>query len=244
MTLDGLVALFEGDFPRAVALLEDALARHQTAGDPGNAAVMSFMLTTACVNLDDPAATVHAERYLALCEAHDAQWSRTHALWVLGLDHFRRGRHQRAETLVRQALRDKPLSYDQWGVAQCLEVLGWCAAAAGHGERAATLLGDAAFAAAVRAGQQLTLEQSVAHALEESRAAGPPPAAPEAPTRLTRRESQVAELVAGGRTNKEIAAELTISRRTAEGHVEHVLTKLGFTSRAQIAAWAARNHTG
>ncbi|GLW13727.1 hypothetical protein Stsp01_04700 [Streptomyces sp. NBRC 13847] len=73
VTLDGLVALFEGDFRRAVALLEDALARHQAAGDAGNAAVMSFMLTTACVHLDDPAATVHAERCLALCEAHDAQ---------------------------------------------------------------------------------------------------------------------------------------------------------------------------
>ncbi|MEV6568349.1 ATP-binding protein [Streptomyces kronopolitis] len=279
VTLDGLVALFEGDFPRAVALLEDGLARHQAAGDAGNAAVLSFMLTTACVNLDDPAATAHAERCLELCEAHDAQWSRTHALWVLGLDHFRRGHHERAGTLVRQALRDKPLSYDQWGVAQCLEVLGWCAAAAGRGERAATLLGaagatwevagsaltglghlqaghercasalraelgDTAFAAAVLAGQQLTLEQSVAHALEESPAPGPPPAPQETPARLTRRESEVAALVAEGRTNKEIAAELTISRRTAEGHVEHILTKLGFTSRAQIAAWAARNHTG
>ncbi|RXS66634.1 ATP-binding protein [Streptomyces sioyaensis] len=279
VTLDGLVALFQGDFPRAVSLLEDALARHQAADDAGNAAVTSFMLATACVNLDDPAATVHAERCLALCEAHGAQWSRTHALWVLGLDHFRCGRHRRAGTLIRHALRDKPLSYDQWGVAQCLEVLGWCAAAAGLGERAATLvgaaeatwevagsaltglghlqagheqctsalraeLGDAAFAAAVRAGKQLTLEQSVAYAWEESGTPGPPPAPQEAPVQLTRRERQVAELVAEGRTNKEIAAKLTISRRTAEGHVEHILTKLGFTSRAQIAAWAARNDTG
>jgi len=36
-----------------------------------------------------------------------------------------------------------------------------------------------------------------------------------------------------------IAAELVISQRTAENHVEHILTKLGFTSRAKIAAWAA-----
>ncbi|KAB1148309.1 helix-turn-helix transcriptional regulator [Streptomyces luteolifulvus] len=39
-------------------------------------------------------------------------------------------------------------------------------------------------------------------------------------------------------SNKEIAAKLVISRRTAEGHVERILTKLGFTSRSQIAAWA------
>ena len=55
--------------------------------------------------------------------------------------------------------------------------------------------------------------------------------------RLTRREQQVAELVAQGLTNRAIAEHLVISPRTAQGHVENVLTKLGFTSRAQIAAW-------
>jgi non-specific serine/threonine protein kinase len=54
---------------------------------------------------------------------------------------------------------------------------------------------------------------------------------------LTRRERQVADLVSRGLTNKQIAAKLVISQRTAQGHVEHILTKLGFTSRAQIAAW-------
>jgi len=56
---------------------------------------------------------------------------------------------------------------------------------------------------------------------------------------LTRRELQIADLVARGMSNKEIAAALVISQRTAEGHIEHILTKLGFTSRTQIAAWAA-----
>jgi DNA-binding NarL/FixJ family response regulator len=49
----------------------------------------------------------------------------------------------------------------------------------------------------------------------------------------------VARLIAAGRSNKQIAAELVISQRTAEGHVERILTKLGFTSRAQVAAWVA-----
>ena len=49
----------------------------------------------------------------------------------------------------------------------------------------------------------------------------------------------MARLIAGGRSNKEIAADLVVSQRTAEGHVEHILTKLGFTSRAQVAAWIA-----
>ena len=45
--------------------------------------------------------------------------------------------------------------------------------------------------------------------------------------------------MARGRSNKEIAAQLVISQRTAEGHVERILTKLGFASRSQVAAWAA-----
>ena len=49
----------------------------------------------------------------------------------------------------------------------------------------------------------------------------------------------MARLIAGGHSNKEIAAELVISQRTAEGHVENILTKLGFTSRVQVAAWVA-----
>jgi DNA-binding CsgD family transcriptional regulator len=48
----------------------------------------------------------------------------------------------------------------------------------------------------------------------------------------------VAHLIAADRSSKEIAAELVISQRTAENHVEHILAKLSFTSRAQVAAGA------
>jgi DNA-binding CsgD family transcriptional regulator len=60
------------------------------------------------------------------------------------------------------------------------------------------------------------------------------------PTVLSRRETEVAELVAQGMTNAEIADRLTITLRTAEGHVEHIRNKLGFHSRVQIGAWVAR----
>ncbi|MDQ2952680.1 MAG: LuxR C-terminal-related transcriptional regulator, partial [Chloroflexota bacterium] len=61
----------------------------------------------------------------------------------------------------------------------------------------------------------------------------------EVPVRLTSREREVATLVARGLTNLEIAATLTISERTVEGHVERILGKLEFRSRSQIAAWVA-----
>jgi predicted ATPase/DNA-binding CsgD family transcriptional regulator len=57
--------------------------------------------------------------------------------------------------------------------------------------------------------------------------------------RLTRREEEIAALIAEGLTNAEIAERLFISRRTAEGHVDHIRDKLGFRSRAQIAAWVS-----
>jgi pimeloyl-ACP methyl ester carboxylesterase/DNA-binding CsgD family transcriptional regulator len=56
---------------------------------------------------------------------------------------------------------------------------------------------------------------------------------------LSRREREVAALVAQGRSNRQIAHELTIAVATADRHVANVLNKLGFHSRAQIAAWAA-----
>ena len=56
---------------------------------------------------------------------------------------------------------------------------------------------------------------------------------------LTKREAEIARLVAKGMSNKSIAAELVIAQRTAEGHVERILNKLGFSSRTQIATWVA-----
>ena len=61
------------------------------------------------------------------------------------------------------------------------------------------------------------------------------------PERLSPREREVAGLVASGRSNREIADELTISVATAERHVGNILNKLGYHSRAQVAAWAVEH---
>lgn len=70
-------------------------------------------------------------------------------------------------------------------------------------------------------------------------AAEPAPRDPAAHYQLTAREREVAALVASGLTNRQIGEKLVISERTAEGHVERILGKLGFRSRAQIASWHA-----
>jgi non-specific serine/threonine protein kinase len=105
-------------------------------------------------------------------------------------------------------------------------------------EQAHRALGDRAFETALARGSELALDKALAFALDER------PTAAATPSRsggiaLTRREKEIVDLVARGMSNKEIAAALVISLRTAEGHVEHILAKLGFTSRAQIAAWGA-----
>ena len=128
-------------------------------------------------------------------------------------------------------------------------------------------LGDAAVGRLWASGRALTSEAAVALALDApaldalAQPAAPgaaQPAAPGAaldgespaltvvgsyqvasapPSSLTQREYQIAELVAGGRSNKAIADELSISHTTAARHVANIMAKLGFNSRTQIAAW-------
>ncbi|WP_405765320.1 ATP-binding protein [Streptomyces sp. NBC_01538] len=82
--------------------------------------------------------------------------------------------------------------------------------------------------------------QAIARALtDDAEPAAPPPAT----SPLTRREQQVAALVAKGMTNRVIAGELVLSQRTIDGHVDRILAKLGFSRRAQIAAWWALNQS-
>jgi DNA-binding NarL/FixJ family response regulator len=64
------------------------------------------------------------------------------------------------------------------------------------------------------------------------------------PRRLSPRQRQVARLLTEGWTNREIAAGLVISERTAENHVQRLLNVLGMRSRVQVAVWAVQNGIG
>ena len=75
------------------------------------------------------------------------------------------------------------------------------------------------------------LEYALADEPEEAWRPGPRQA-------LTRRETEVALPAARGLTNRDIAARLYLSVRTVEAHIDHILTKLGFRTRTQLAAWA------
>ncbi|MFF5207558.1 ATP-binding protein [Streptosporangium sp. NPDC000396] len=108
-------------------------------------------------------------------------------------------------------------------------------------------LGDEVFTLIFDHGSKLTLDRAVAYALGEEPVRETRDHRPESDvaSALTRREREVAGLVAQGLSNKQIAETLVIAQRTAEGHVENILRKLSFTSRAQIATiWGSRRQTG
>jgi DNA-binding CsgD family transcriptional regulator len=104
-------------------------------------------------------------------------------------------------------------------------------------------LGDEPFRAAWDAGRSLPLAAAVGMAADLRAEPGAAPdrsAAPEPSSRLSARELEVLRLVAAGHTDREIAAALAISRRTATTHLTHILDKLGLDSRAAAAAEAVR----
>jgi non-specific serine/threonine protein kinase len=104
---------------------------------------------------------------------------------------------------------------------------------------ARTALGEERFDALVGHGYAVSLAVALAVAKGELAAAPPADAtATGTPAKaLTRREREIAELVADGLGNREVAARLYLSKRTVDSHVEHIFSKLGFSSRAQLTAW-------
>lgn len=98
-------------------------------------------------------------------------------------------------------------------------------------------LGTKAYLTAFGRGASLSPDEGLAFALRERTAQTPPGRTGGGASPLTRRENEIARLIAQGMSNKEIAAALVIAQRTVEGHIEHIMNKLGYRSRAQIAVW-------
>ncbi|NKE63058.1 AAA family ATPase [Lentzea sp. PSKA42] len=105
-------------------------------------------------------------------------------------------------------------------------------------ERAAReRLGAEGFEEAFGRGRAMDVDEAIAFSLNEEPPTVPPVAPPSV---LTRREREIAGLIAEGLTSREIADRLVISVRTAETHTEHILAKLGFKSRVQVATWMSQ----
>jgi non-specific serine/threonine protein kinase len=111
-------------------------------------------------------------------------------------------------------------------------------------------LSEETWEAAFAEGQAMGFEEAVEYALSVEEPATPVvPAAPEESpvgmqsTILTRREEEVAVLIAQGLTNRQVASELSISEHTVATHVAKIMKKLRLRSRAQITAWVIEQRT-
>jgi DNA-binding NarL/FixJ family response regulator len=107
---------------------------------------------------------------------------------------------------------------------------------------AVAALGATRFEAEIEAGKRLGRDTALRLALGKSAHVAAAASDNASAGLLGKREADVAGLVADGLTNRQIGARLFISERTVDSHVRSILNKLGFNSRAQIAAWMASSN--
>ncbi|MBF6323171.1 ATP-binding protein [Nocardia cyriacigeorgica] len=257
------------DNDAAATLAAAAVEIFDAHGDGRGAIGARNILALSMFSKDvDTALTVIGDALAASTAAGDTYY-RDVLYFSLALIELSRGRIDAARTLTRTALASTRRRDSQFGDAYHVEELAWIACLSGEHTRSATLfgaaasawerlgadpdimlpvphrmfwqqarqaLGSARFETAYQYGYAMSPDYGRRYALDDrSRAVN----ARECP--LSPREMQVAELIAQGATNREIAERLVIAVRTADTHVQHILTKLGAANRAQIAAWFTAN---
>jgi predicted ATPase/DNA-binding CsgD family transcriptional regulator/tetratricopeptide (TPR) repeat protein len=212
--------------------LVSGLALVQRAGREHASAVALCRALAAKHELGDAVGTAYAVEALAWLAGRREQYERT--VWLLGaadqlwnrtgrrlsgvalMEEFR----QRTVKAARRALGERRFAaaYAYGAVLDLAAVVGDAADEVGEIGEAAALraCAVAGFAADCTGDQTSAAAGSTAHAL------------------LTRREREIAELVASGLSNREIASRLFISKRTVDAHVEHIFGKLEISSRVQL----------
>ncbi|MCE7002128.1 LuxR C-terminal-related transcriptional regulator [Kibdelosporangium philippinense] len=230
-----VAAVFAGDFARGLALGRRALAISERHGEQWARAYTLYGVTVAEWRLGKVArAIAYAKESMRIVHAFNDIFGMAMFVEQLAWVHGAAGEAERAAVLLGVAHRIWPLT----GTKPLMGSPPFLAAREACEQQARRTLGDHAFQAAFDRGTTLELDQAVAYALDEKPASAIPATATKTvASPLTPREQQVAELVADGLSNKDIAAQLMIAQRTAEAHIGHILTKLDFTTRVQLAAW-------
>ncbi|HEX3789759.1 MAG TPA: LuxR C-terminal-related transcriptional regulator, partial [Pseudonocardiaceae bacterium] len=237
--------------------------------DTGEAFTLFLYGLAVALHGDSDKAQAAHRRCQELTESRGEVWIWSCSMYTVGVDAWLRGDHAEAMRLQRAALLMKRPLIDYIGIAECIESIAWIEASTRRHLRAATLfgasdttwrevgmpmsvlpewrrhrescvrlaqaIGKRPFEAAYREGARMSLEEAVAFALEETK----PATAADDPSALTPRELEISELIGQGLSNGDIATTLVLSRRTVEAHVQHLMAKLNFTSRTQVAAWVA-----
>jgi len=237
----GVVARMRGDVDRAAARFDEGRALSEAAGD---SYTQGFYLTNlahlAIQQGDDIAAAAWYRHALAiwrdLQDTHNLAMALEGLAWAVGAQ----GRAEEAARLLGAA---EPLR-ELVGTALLPH---WRADHDRARAAAQAALGKRAFAAALARGRAMTVEQAIAFGLathDDRRSSGRRSAGPRsgaARPALSPREAQVAQLVARGLTNRQIAGALVLQESTVGNHLQRIYARLGLSGRAQLAAWLAEH---
>jgi DNA-binding CsgD family transcriptional regulator/tetratricopeptide (TPR) repeat protein len=225
-------AVLRGDHAAAVALTEAGWAASRSVADGAN--LFAYLVTGTRARLagqDPDAAQAWVQEVGAALRARGIPGTLPAVDHGEGLLWLASGSTGKARERLAAAHASWTARGRWWEAQWCALDLARCAIAANRRTDAAVLVeGVRAAAGAVAAQPLLEAAAGVADRLDRHDA--PQPWSP-----LTLRELQVARLVARGLTNREIAAELHITARTAGSHLEHIRAKLGASRRSEIAAW-------
>ncbi len=243
----GLSAELQGDLKAARRYLDQARATFEELGDrPGIAMALDNLADVALLQRDYPAARSLYER--AVIIALEVGDRRRVAFSLGGLAAL-----AAAEGQSRRALRIAGAAAALLAAIGAATPPTWRIRLDPLLAQARTRVGEREAAALRAEGAAMSADRAVEDALaaappepgprqaaSEGPARGPRPGTPD-PGLLTARERQVAGLIARGLSNRQIAASLVIGEGTAANYVQHVLEKLGFHTRAEIAAWATEH---
>jgi len=237
----GYTVLLQGDHERARALSEEALAFAHELGSVGAAIIPETWVNVGLAALgqgDYEYAATSFKEALIISEEIGRKPTTINALEGIASLAGTQGEATRSAYL--------------WGAAEAAREVTGIALPPGerklHGPHLASArsrLGEVAWEEALAEGRTMSLEEGAKYALSrevDQRVAtiGRDPSAQDEPMGdLTRREQEVAALIARGLTNRQVSTELSISERTAGNHVAKILKKLGLRSRAQIASWVS-----
>jgi non-specific serine/threonine protein kinase len=225
-----LVATQSGDYKAALAIQRDAVALARAGGAVVLIAGYLDNLGWAQLGMNDYDAAAVSWK-----EAVSISASLNYFVGLIvcfeGLSCVASGRHNdhRALRLAASANRrsaERSITSEPWVRKQ---VDGWVALSRSR-------LGVRESEHAWNQGWAMTMEQAIDYALHDIEPTNVVDADP-----LTRREREVAGLVAAGLTNRQIAEHLFIAERSAEGHVERIRNKLGVRSRTEVATWAVEH---
>jgi predicted ATPase/DNA-binding CsgD family transcriptional regulator len=238
----GLAAFIATDYPTARAHYARSLAIRRQLGYQEGIGILLFLMAVVALREGD-LGQAHALSREAIAFVHSVQGPWGHAMSMALFSHLaavdgqpvRAVRLGAVATALRESYHTPLIPMSEGLLAESLEM-------------ARLALDDQAYAAAWAEGRVMSLDEGVAEALavEVDPAGAPPDGAPD-PLQssnvagLTATELQVLRLLAGGRTTKEIAAELVVAVSTVDRHLTHIYQKLGVRNRAEATALAHRH---